>query len=260
MTALPPPPQTDPAKPREPEGVTWSVAGFPIDKSGTFHVALLDTNNLTNGLPALEYPIDARPDLAPTIKLLKPSRDMTVVPTARVNVRYNARDDYGLRMVWLVYYIQSNEGSETGSSSDGRPESEQKHDEENRIQDRPRQWKTAPRSSPSWRHAATALGDLKVKIGDQVVFWLECDDFCDTNDEAPRKTKDGELDKTPGVKVYPRTNDIKLTVISRQDKEAELRAELARLFQMVERSAKTQEELKAQVLEIQEELQRLNGK
>lgn len=258
MIKTPPVAPKDPAAPRDPEGMNWRASNFPMDKSGQFHVVLVDENGLKNSTPALEYPIDARPDLAPTIKLLKPSHDMTVTPTARLSVKYNARDDYGLRVVWLAYYIQVD--TDTPSSSDGSPEKAQKRDIK-KVEFKIDRDPATKRLRKDLLGATVPfdLGEIKAKIGDQIVFWLECDDFCDTNDEVPaRRANDGStIEAPPGTKVYPRTQDVKLTVISRQDKEAELRAELARLYQQVERHEKTEEEIKTKSLEIFEMIQKL---
>ncbi len=257
MKALPAPAQTDPNKPKEPEGMTWSVGGFPIDKSGTFHVSLVDTNGLTNGQPSLEYPIDARPDLAPMIKLVKPTHDNTVTPTARPVFEYNARDDFGLRTVWIAYKIMR-ESDPVIARPDGT--SEKAIPPTQKIEFPLDKDNGKPRRELLHSKITLPLEKLNVKVTDQVVVWLECDDFCDTNDEAPRKTRDGELEAAkPGEKVYPRTQDVKLTVISRADKEAELRAELQRLYQLVERSVKGQEELKTRVLEIKELLDKMKA-
>ncbi|MEI6236626.1 MAG: DUF4175 family protein [Planctomycetota bacterium] len=253
MTPVPPVPSKDPQVPTEPERMTWTVSGFPVDKSGTFHVTLVDDTNLTNSLPALEYPIDARPDLVPMIKLMKPTRDQTVTPTARMNVRYNARDDYGIRVVWLCYKIK-HETAETEARSDGRFEDEKKIPIERKEFKIDRDENKKIRRELTGATITFDMAEIKAKVGDQVIFWLECDDMCDTNDDvAARKTKDGELDSK-----YPRTQDVKFTVISRQDKEAELRAELAKLMIRVEQHAKTEEEDKVKVLLIMEALESLN--
>ncbi len=252
MTPVPPPAPKDPQTPPEPERMTWTVSGVPIDKSGTFHVSLVDDNNLTNSLPALEYPIDARPDLVPMIKLVRPTRDATVTPTARPIIRYNARDDYGVRVVWLCYKVK-NEGPEGVARSDGH------YDDEKKIPTQRKEYKIDRDENKKLRREMTGatlswdLADIKAKVGDQIVFWLECDDYCDTNDDvAIRKGKDGEVESK-----YPRTQDVKFTVISRADKEAELRAELAKLNLQIEQHAKKEEDDKLRVLEIMEAIDKL---
>ena len=252
MTPVPPPPSKDPQTPPEPERMTWAVSGVPIDKSGTFHVSLVDDNGLTNSLPALEYPIDARPDLVPMIKLVRPTRDATVTPTARPTIRYNARDDYGVRVVWLCYKIKS-ESPEGVARSDGH------YDDEKKIPTQRKEYKIDRDENKKLRKEMTGatlmwdLAEIKAKVGDQIVFWLECDDYCDTNDDtAIRKNRDGEIESK-----YPRTQDVKFTVISRADKEAELRAELAKLNLQIEQHAKKEEDDKLKVLEIMEAIEKL---
>src|SRR6185295_3317997 len=183
-------PPKDAQTPREPDGLSWTVSKFPIDKSGTFHVLLVDQFDLKNSQPPLEYPIDARADLAPTIKLLRPSHDATVTPTARPIIKYNARDDFGLRVVWLAYKIKH-------ENPDPSARSEENYDDDKKIPTTKTEYKIDRDENKHIRKeliGATItwdLAELKVKVGDQITFWLECDDYCETNDEAPRKTSEG---------------------------------------------------------------------
>src|SRR5581483_2776578 len=51
-----------PLEKRDAEAKVWVLPRLPIDSSGTFHVTLTDTDNLKNGEPTVEYPIEAKPD------------------------------------------------------------------------------------------------------------------------------------------------------------------------------------------------------
>src|SRR5207248_2646381 len=154
--------------------------------SGSFHVTLTDLDGLKNGQPPVEYPIDARPDAPPTIKLIKPARDLTITPAAKLNLSFSARDDWGLRTMWVVYRIQT-EGQGDGTGELKRLE--RPVPKENGI---------APRIIPPTPFVwdVSALG---VKVGDQIVFWLEADDECTSNDTAPvsRTRRAGEVAADP---------------------------------------------------------------
>lgn len=229
----------------------WELARLPIEKNGSFHVSLTDVDGLTNSQPPVEYAIEARPDLPPTIKLLKPTRDLTVTPVAKLNVTFQARDDWGLRTVWLVYRLQT-EGQGENTAEVRRIERDVPHE------------KTPPPVSFTWDISA-----LSVKPGDQIVFWMEADDYCEANDYLPparaRQAANGngpapppEAQGTP-QKSFPRSSDVKLTVVSREDKILELQAEVERLYQQIVHAKENQEELKAKVLLLLEEIQRLKA-
>lgn len=221
----------------------WTLDTLSMDKSGSFHMALVDTDGLTNSQPPVEYPIDARLDAPPSVKLHKPSRDATVTPVARINVQFSARDDWGLRCLWLVYRIQK-DGDQEGAGKVERVE--RKLDGKKDIQPTVFQWD---------------LATLSVKPGDQVVFWLEADDECTTNDNVgarTRRTSDGQT-VDAAAKLYSRSIDVKLTVISKEEKALELQAEVERLYQQLVTAKENQEELKMKLRILLEEIQKLKA-
>lgn len=238
----------EPAKTVQKELEWWELTGFPIEKSGSFHVMLVDKDGLKNSQPPVEYPIDARPDAPPTIKLIKPARDLTITPSARLNVSFTARDDWGLRTMWIVYRVQA-EGQSDAAGELKRLE--RPFPKENNLPP-----KVVPPTPFVWDVAG-----MNVKVGDQIVFWLEADDECGNNDTAPvsRSRRGGETPTDPNAKFYSRSTDIKLTVISREDKALELQAEVERLYQQLVHQKENQEELKAKVRILLEEIQRLKG-
>jgi len=225
----------------------WKISAFPIDKSGAFHLNLLDIHKLENSKPPVEYSVDARPDLPPIIKLMKPTRDITVTPMAKLNVSFVARDDWGLRTVWIVYRVLNDAadgGSGTGTASTV---------EAKRIERQVPHEKNPPLITFVWEIAA-----LNPKVGDQVVFWLEADDDCNTNDTPAlgRTRRPGEVVQPadPNAKVYSRSTDVKLTIVSKEDKALELQAEVERLYQLLTTQTDNQEELKAKVRILLEEI------
>src|SRR6185312_4693339 len=74
------------------------------------------------------------------------------------------------------------------------------------------------------------LASLGLKVGDQVIVWLEADDDCEANDwvkdrpaEEGAEPRDAKVEVRDGmVRSYPRTQDIKLSVISKEEKAIEL--------------------------------------
>ena len=225
----------------------WELPSVAIDKMGSFHVTLTDVDGLKNSQPPVEYPIDARPDNVPSIKLVRPSRDVTITPMAKPTIVFNARDDWNVRMVWLVYRVQS-EGQGDGTG------------EVKRVELKVPQGRTIPNTTFSWEVSA-----LNVKVGEQIIFWLEADDDCTTNDTLPANRVRRMSDTTPAPdpavpqKVYSRSNDIKLSVISREEKALELQAEVERLYQLLLQQKENQEELKVKVRLLIEELQKLKA-
>jgi hypothetical protein len=219
----------------------WEAGDIAIDKNGSFHVSLVDVDGLKNSQPAVEYPIDARADNAPTIKLLKPSRDMTITPMAKLNVQFSARDDWGIRTVWLVYRVQT-EGQSDGTGETKRIERQVPHE------------KVLNQVTFVWDVAA-----MQPKVGEQLIFWLEADDDCTTNDNiaASRSRRMPDQDASAAGKSYSRSSDVKLTIVSREDKLLELQAEVERLYQQLLHTKDNQEELKTKVRILLEEMLKL---
>lgn len=232
----------------------WGKDGFPIDKNGSFHVLLTDLDGLTNIQPSIEYPIDARPDMPPSIRLMRPRKDATVTPTARINVGFQARDDYGIRVIWLVYRVLT-EGQSEGAGTI-KPERIERlvEAEKGRLP-------TDLSKTFAWDLSTLKVQDRALKPGDQIIFWFEADDECALNDmptSHTRKVADGSPDQ-PEVKgpVYTRSADIKLSVISREDKARELEAEVQRLYTILERQKDNQQEIKTKVREMLEEIEKM---
>ncbi|HEY3320483.1 MAG TPA: hypothetical protein VGP72_08455 [Planctomycetota bacterium] len=282
----------------------WELASLPIDKTGSFHMTLTDSDELKNSQPPVEYPIDARPDMPPSIKLVRPVKDLTVTPTAKLNVSFSARDDWGVRTTWIVYRVQSEvqgdslgeikrverplepEGwkqvadairkqfdkltdedlNATHGTADGlaaklierysldKAKAQQEAEKATRAARFPR---VIPPTIFTWD-----IAGLGVKPGDQIVFWLEADDECAANDNMPqgRSRRPGDaVAADPQGKFFPRTIDVKLTVISREEKIMELQTEVQRLIQVLTQQKDSQEELKTKVRILMEELRRLKG-
>jgi len=204
------------------KGVEWTCGTFPIDKSGSYHITLTDNDGLKNSQPPIEYPIDAKPDRLPVVKLIKPNKDATVVPEARPVIQFDARDDFNVRAVSLVYRVgQEKEGITTSAGEIKRlPLNEIPQQKE--IKDARFTWQ---------------LELLSLKPGDQVTFWLEAEDDCPYDRQVARVHHSGE-DPEAEAKALPtkavgRSAEMKFSVLSRSDKAAELQAEVERLYKLV---------------------------
>jgi len=234
------------------EGLKWALKEpFLIDKSNSFHAELIDTDGLTNSMPPVEYPVEAKPDQMPVIKIKRPSKDSTVTPNAKPIVSFDARDDYGVRAIWLVFRIQR-EGQGEGQGDVKRfelPKPPEGSDRRNLLD-----------AKFAWD-----LEALSLKPQDQVVFWLEADDDCDNKhrqvvkvrkprpgEDAPAETPQPESNEPQ----YSRSSDLKFTVITREEKTQELQAEIARLFEALKGMKDQQEDLKKKVRIMIEELQK----
>lgn len=205
---------------------------FNVTRQTSFHIQMHDPDGVTNALPAVEYPVIARPDRPPDITLQYPSRDLSVTPKARMPLRFEVRDDFGVRTVWLVYRIER-EGQKEGTV-ERVPLEGLATDHNQRI---------LPEQQLMWNLARQGF-----KTGDQVVFWLEADDECPANDLPPPKAEGGEP-AAPGP-FYPKTPEIRLTLVSAEEKTLELQTRIARLYDDLNGLKGDQEDLKGRVREL----------
>ena len=233
------------------EGLCWKLAEpFPIVRSTSFRLLLEDDHGLLNNKPVVEYPVTARPDAPPTIRLKRPVRDATVTPRARLRILFDARDDYGLRVVWLVARV-THEGQPDDAALEQRFEME--------VLPRPREDLPPPVLSLTEQEVTWGLEKLNLKVGDRVVFWLEADDFCPSNNVPPVRGGAGAeapAKAGPPKPWYPRTGDVRLTVISQEEKALEIQNRIARLFEELRGLKDNQEELRRKVRDLMEALQK----
>jgi len=212
----------------DPQALQWVLPDLPVEKSTSYHVLLRDRDDLANSVPPVEYPIDARPDQTPVLKLLRPSRDTTAVTNAKLSVTFNVRDDYGVRTVWLVYR----------TLVDSQPTAA----EPQRIE-----LGKPPENTPvtvPWDLAA-----LNAKPGEEILFWLEADDECPFNNQPPAA-------RAPGAPIpsSARSADVKITILTREEKALELQAEIERLYLQLQGARQNQEDIKARVRSLLDEL------
>ncbi len=143
-----------------------------VDKPGGYHFRFLDKRGrvLVDGP---KIPINVEADAVPKANIVSPATDMEVDPRARVPVRFEAEDDFGLSEVALVYQLP-------GSNKPERLLLQ-------RSKDSPR------RASGEYAWEVASLGLL---AGDRVAYHLEATD----NDEISGK-KTG-ASRTQYLKIY----------------------------------------------------------
>jgi hypothetical protein len=232
------------------EGLCWKLSEpFPIVRTTSFRLLLQDHHGLLNNKPVVEYPVAARPDAPPAIRLKRPVRDVTVTPRARLRVLFDARDDYGLRVVWLVGRV-THEGQAEDAAAEQRYELE--------VLPRPLKGQPPPVLNLTGQELTWGLEKLSLKVGDRVVFWLEADDFCPANNLPPARGGPAEAPAKAGPPGpwYPRTGDVRLIVISQEEKALEIQGRIARLFEELRGLKDNQEELKRKVRDLIETLQK----
>lgn len=87
------------------EGADAARFDFRVAETTTYRLALMDEYDFENGGEAI-YRVRAQEDHAPQARMVRPSRDMTVVPGAVIPVEAEAGDDYGVRFVRLAYRLE----------------------------------------------------------------------------------------------------------------------------------------------------------
>lgn len=81
------------------------AGSFIIQTSEKYHIELIDTNGMTNPNPIV-YTINAVRDAEPKVEILEPKRDVLLDDSMIVRLKINAKDDYGLDQLRLVYQVE----------------------------------------------------------------------------------------------------------------------------------------------------------
>ncbi len=82
------------------------TAQLVIMNSGSFRFDLVDRQGDVSMSPRA-YPIQVQPDRIPSVRLLKPKMDMVVRERDVVELAYDARDDFGLEEIRLIWTVPS---------------------------------------------------------------------------------------------------------------------------------------------------------
>ena len=145
-----------------------------------------------------EYIIDARPDRAPSCRLERPRDDKTVTRFACWPVRFTARDDFGVGKAWLRFEI--------GETPPKQQEIELGESRGARAVLGQLLWDLSP---------------LKLQVDDVVTFWVE---VCDN--------------KSPQPNFSEKREERRFTVVSVEEKRAELARRRSEALRKVSRLAR----------------------
>jgi len=85
---------------------------FQIRRSSKYHILLTDTEGISNSEP-IQYVISAIKDEEPQVEILKPGEDVVLDDTMLIPLEISALDDYGVKMMQLVYRIEGQEDEHT---------------------------------------------------------------------------------------------------------------------------------------------------
>src|SRR5260370_10316690 len=86
----------------------WLSARVPIDKDGMYHIAAIEHGD--NVRLSEDYFIEAKKDLAPVVKMIRPGRDTKVNPIEEVSVEVEGSDDFGLHELSFHYSVNGGPG------------------------------------------------------------------------------------------------------------------------------------------------------
>ena len=97
--------ESDPVKLTVSEGTRLS-GSFIVDRSEKYHIELIDTDNVANAQPIV-YTIHAIEDVEPQIEIVAPGKDVVLDDSMIVSLQLDAKDDYGVQQIQLVYRVES---------------------------------------------------------------------------------------------------------------------------------------------------------
>lgn len=82
-------------------------AEFAVKERDTYAIALVDENGVRDPVPPV-HPIDALPDVPPTVELREPGRDLQLTADAEVPLSIRAKDDVGLASLEVLAHVEPN--------------------------------------------------------------------------------------------------------------------------------------------------------
>ena len=97
--------ESDPVKLTVSRGNRLS-GSFIVDRSEKYHIELIDTGNVASAQPIV-YTIHALEDVAPQIEIVAPGKDVVLNDSMIVSLKLDAKDDYGVQKIQLVYRVQN---------------------------------------------------------------------------------------------------------------------------------------------------------
>ena len=97
--------ESKPVKLTVSEGTRLS-GSFIVQRSEKYHIELIDINNISNSQP-IAYTIHAIEDAEPQIEIVAPGKDIVLDDLMIVSLQLDAKDDYGVEKIQLVYRVES---------------------------------------------------------------------------------------------------------------------------------------------------------
>ncbi len=79
---------------------------FIVQHSERYHIELIDTDGISNAQP-IAYTIHAIEDAEPQIEIVTPGKDVVLDESMIVSLQLDAKDDYGVQKVQLVYRVEN---------------------------------------------------------------------------------------------------------------------------------------------------------
>ena len=93
----------------------YQLAGrFIVQRSEKYRIELIDGDGIANSQPIV-YTINAIKDAEPEIEIVEPGRDVVIDESMRISLRIDAKDDYGVQNIRLVYRIEGQDEDETAA-------------------------------------------------------------------------------------------------------------------------------------------------
>ena len=97
--------ESNPVKLTVSEGTRLS-GSFIVQRSEKYHIELIDINSISNSQP-IAYTIHAIEDAEPQIEIVAPGKDIVLDDLMIVSLQLDAKDDYGVEKIQLVYRVES---------------------------------------------------------------------------------------------------------------------------------------------------------
>ncbi len=137
---------------------------WKLERSGNYAVHLVDDSGVTN-MPGLRR-MEAVPDSAPRVTFLKPGRDVSVKPDARVVLLAAVEDDFSLREVHL--FIQPQAGRDW-------------------VKERSRSCEPGTREAREG--AVIDLREIGAEVGDSISYYMRANDGLPRPGEGPGRSR-----------------------------------------------------------------------
>ena len=85
---------------------------FIVQHSEKYHIELIDADGIANSQP-IAYTIHAIKDTEPNVEIVAPGKDIVLDETMIVTLQVDAKDDYGVQEIRLVYRVEGDSEDDT---------------------------------------------------------------------------------------------------------------------------------------------------